>query len=398
VTNRALLLAALADGPGTIRGALRSRDADLMVAALRALGGGLTSTGESASAADWHVVPHPIRGGASIDVGLAGTVMRFVPPVAALAAEPVAFDGDPHARLRPMGPILSALRALGADVEGDALPFTVSGPLTGGEVTLDASASSQLISGLLLAAPRFAKGVTVRHDGPPVPSMPHIEMTTAMLRAAGVSVDDTEPDTWRVEPGPIAARDLTVEPDLSNAAPFLGAAMITGGTVTVPGWPEHTTQPGDALRDLLARMGATVTRGPDGLTVTGGELTGVDADLHDVGELTPSIAALAALAGSPSTLRGVAHLRGHESDRLAALATEINGLGGDVTETEDGLVIRPRPLRAGVFRSYADHRMATAGAMIGLAVPGVQVEDIATTAKTLPEFTRMWALMLGEGR
>jgi 3-phosphoshikimate 1-carboxyvinyltransferase len=398
VTNRALLLAALADGPGTIRGALRSRDADLMVAALRALGGGLTSTGESASAADWHVVPHPIRGGASIDVGLAGTVMRFVPPVAALAAEPVAFDGDPHARLRPMGPILSALRALGADVEGDALPFTVSGPLTGGEVTLDASASSQLISGLLLAAPRFAKGVTVRHDGPPVPSMPHIEMTTAMLRAAGVSVDDTEPDTWRVEPGPIAARDLTVEPDLSNAAPFLGAAMITGGTVTVPGWPEHTTQPGDALRDLLARVGATVTRGPDGLTVTGGELTGVDADLHDVGELTPSIAALAALAGSPSTLRGVAHLRGHESDRLAALATEINGLGGDVTETEDGLVIRPRPLRAGVFRSYADHRMATAGAMIGLAVPGVQVEDIATTAKTLPEFTRMWALMLGEGR
>ncbi|MFC6081632.1 3-phosphoshikimate 1-carboxyvinyltransferase [Sphaerisporangium aureirubrum] len=399
MTNRALLLAALADGPSTVHGALRSRDADLMVAALRALGAELTSTGRGASAADWHVVPHAIRGGASIDVGLAGTVMRFVPPVAALAAEPVAFDGDPQARVRPMGPILSALRSLGADVHGDALPFTISGPLTGGEVTLDASASSQLVSGLLLAAPRFAKGVIVRHDGPPVPSMPHIEMTTAMLRAAGVSVDDTEPDIWRVEPGPIAAHDVTVEPDLSNAAPFLGAAAITGGGVTVPGWPEHTTQPGDALRGLLADMGATVTRGPEGLTVSGGGgLTGIDADLHDVGELTPSVAALAALADSPSTLRGVAHLRGHETDRLAALATEINGLGGDVTETEDGLVIRPRPLRAGVFRSYADHRMATAGAMIGLAVPGVQVEDIATTAKTLPEFARMWALMLGDGR
>ncbi|MEO3810907.1 3-phosphoshikimate 1-carboxyvinyltransferase [Sphaerisporangium sp. B11E5] len=399
ITNRALLLAAIADGPGTVRGALRSRDADLMVAALRALGTELTSTGGDASAADWHVTPRPVRGGAAIDAGLAGTVMRFVPPVAALAAEPVSFDGDPQARVRPMGPLLSALRALGARVDGDALPFTISGPVTGGEVTLDASASSQLVSGLLLAAPRFTKGVTVRHDGPPVPSMPHIEMTTSMLRAAGVSVDDAEPDVWRVEPGTVGARDMTVEPDLSNAAPFLGAAAITGGAVTVPAWPEHTTQPGDALRGLLSRMGATVTHGPDGgLTVTGGTLTGIDADLHEVGELTPSVAALAALADSPSRLRGVAHLRGHETDRLAALATEINGLGGDVTETEDGLVIRPRPLRGGVFRSYADHRMATAGAMIGLAVPGVQVEDIATTAKTLPEFARMWAEMLGEGR
>jgi 3-phosphoshikimate 1-carboxyvinyltransferase len=399
VTNRALLLAALADGPGTVRLALRSRDADLMVAALRSLGAELTASDESVSGVDWRVVPGPVRGGTSIDVGLAGTVMRFVPPMAALADGVVAFDGDPHARKRPMGPILSALRTLGAEVSGDALPFTIRGPLSGGEVTLDASASSQLVSGLLLAAARFDKGVTVRHSGPPVPSMPHIEMTVHMLRAAGVSVDDTEPDLWRVEPGPIAARDLTVEPDLSNAAPFLAAALVSGGTVTIPGWPDETTQGGDALRELLPRMGATVTRTPDGLKVTGGgPIDGIDADLHDVGELTPTIAALAALAGSPSTLRGIAHLRGHETDRLAALATEINGLGGHVTETDDGLVITPRPLSAGVFRSYADHRMATAGAVIGLAVPGVQVEDIATTAKTLPEFARMWALMLGEGR
>ncbi|GGL17218.1 3-phosphoshikimate 1-carboxyvinyltransferase 1 [Sphaerisporangium melleum] len=399
VTNRALLLAALAEGPGTVRRALRSRDADLMVTALRSLGAGLTPSGETASATDWQVVPGPVRGGASIDVGLAGTVMRFVPPMAALAGEAVAFDGDPHARVRPMGPILSALRTLGAEVAGDALPFTIRGPLAGGEVTLDASASSQLVSGLLLAAPRYEKGVTVRHDGPPVPSMPHIEMTVQMLRAAGVTVDDSEPDLWRVEPGPIAARDLTVEPDLSNAAPFLAAALITGGTVTIPDWPLQTTQGGDALRTLLPAMGATVTRVPEGLQVTGGgPIEGIDADLHDVGELTPTIAALAALAGSPSTLRGVAHLRGHETDRLAALATEINGLGGDVTETADGLVIRPRPLHGGVFHSYADHRMATAGAVIGLVVPGVEVENIATTAKTLPEFARMWALMLEEAR
>ncbi|MEV7968870.1 3-phosphoshikimate 1-carboxyvinyltransferase [Sphaerisporangium sp. NPDC088356] len=398
VTNRALLLAALADGPGTVRRALRSRDADLMVAALRSLGAELTPSNESASGVDWHVVPGPVRGGASIDVGLAGTVMRFVPPMAALGDGEVAFDGDPHARTRPMGPILGALRALGADVRGDALPFTIRGPLSGGEVTLDASASSQLVSGLLLTAARFDKGVTVRHSGPPVPSMPHVEMTLQMLRAAGVRVDDGEPDVWRVEPGPIAARDLTVEPDLSNAAPFLAAALVTGGTVTIPGWPAETTQGGDELRTLLPRMGATVTRTPEGLKVTGGgPIEGVDADLHDVGELTPTIAALAALAGSPSTLRGVGHLRGHETDRLAALANEINGLGGDVTETADGLVINPRPLHAGVFHSYADHRMATAGAVIGLAVPGVQVEDIATTAKTLPEFARMWALMLEEG-
>ncbi|MEO3887363.1 3-phosphoshikimate 1-carboxyvinyltransferase [Nonomuraea sp. B5E05] len=394
VTNRALLLAALADGPGVVRGALRSRDADLMAAALRALGTTLVAGGESAAGVDWHVTPGPVRGGASIDAGLAGTVMRFVPPMAALADGPVHFNGDPHARKRPMGPILDALRSLNARVDNDALPFTITGPVTGGEVTLDASGSSQFVSGLLLAAARFEKGVTIRHVGPPVPSQPHIEMTVQMLRAAGVTVDDGERDVWRVEPGPIAARDVTVEPDLSNAAPFLAAALVTGGTVTIPAWPAETTQPGDALRGLLTSMGATVTRTAD-LVVTGtGEITGIDADLHEVGELTPTIAALAALARTPSRIRGVSHLRGHETDRLAALATEINRLGGDAEETDDGLVIHPRPLRGGTFHSYDDHRMATAGAVIGLAVPGVRVENVATTAKTLPEFVQMWAAML----
>ncbi|MEV3979837.1 3-phosphoshikimate 1-carboxyvinyltransferase [Nonomuraea sp. NPDC049758] len=395
VTNRALLLAALADGPGVVRQALRSRDADLMVSALRALGATLTAVRETTDAVDWEVTPGPVRGGARIDAGLAGTVMRFVPPMAALADGPVFFDGDPYARRRPMGPILDALRALGARIDNDALPFTITGPLTGGEVTIDASGSSQFVSGLMLTAARFAKGVTIRHVGPPVPSQPHIEMTVHMLREAGVKVDDTERDVWRVEPGPIAARDMTVEPDLSNAAPFLAAALVTGGTVTVPGWPAETTQPGDALRGLLTTMGATVTRDGDDLVVTGtGEVKGLDADLHEVGELTPTIAALAALATTPSRIRGVGHLRGHETDRLAALATEINALGGDAEETADGLLIRPRPLHGGVFHSYDDHRMATAGAVIGLAVPGVEVENIATTAKTLPEFVQMWATML----
>ncbi|WP_049575863.1 3-phosphoshikimate 1-carboxyvinyltransferase [Nonomuraea sp. SBT364] len=405
VTNRALLLAALADGPGSVRQALRSRDADLMAAALRTLGATLTATAETPSSVDWQVTPGPVLAGASIDAGLAGTVMRFVPPMAALADGPVSFDGDPHARKRPMGPILDALRALGARVEGDALPFTVHGPLTGGEVTLDASASSQFVSGLLLTAARFGKGVTIRHVGPPVPSQPHIEMTIQMLREAGVRVDDTEPDVWHVEPGPIAARDWVVEPDLSNAAPFLAAALATGGTVTIPHWPLTTTQPGDALRTLLADMGAQVawrtgaTPSPgqdaDDLVVTGtGEIRGIDADLGRVGELTPTIAALAALATSPSRLRGIAHLRGHETDRLAALVTEINALGGDAEETDDGLLVRPRPLHAGTFHSYDDHRMATAGAVIGLVVPGIEVQNIATTAKTLPEFARMWTSML----
>jgi 3-phosphoshikimate 1-carboxyvinyltransferase len=395
VTNRALLLAALAEGPGTVRLALRSRDADLMADALRALGATMTPSNESASSVDWAITPGPVTGGARIDVGLAGTVMRFVPPVAALADGEVFFDGDPHARKRPMAVILRALRALGAEVSGDALPFTVRGPLVGGEVRLDASGSSQFLSGLLLAAARFEKGVTVRHDGPPIPSQPHIQMTVQMLREFGVRIDDSEPDVWRVEPGPIGARDFTVEPDLSNAAPFLSAAMVTGGTVTIPAWPSQTTQPGDQLRTLLANMGASVESTPGGLAVTGtGRITGMDADLRDVAELTPTIAALATLADSPSRIRGVAHIRGHETDRLAALVAEINGLGGDANETEDGLEIRPRPLTGGVFHSYADHRMATAGAVIGLAVPGVEVEDIATTGKTLPEFASMWADML----
>ena len=404
LTNRYLVLAALAASPSRLRAPLRSRDTRLMAAALRALGtdigDAVADWGSPDGAADWAVVPSTLTGDAEIDCGLAGTVMRFLPAVAALADGPVRFDGDAHARTRPMGPVLGALRTLGVTVDDGGrglMPFTVlgSGSMRGGAVVLDASGSSQFVSALLLAAARYDQGLTVVHSGPPVPSQPHLAMTVQTLRDCGVSVDDSVADTWRVEPGVISGLDVRVEPDLSNAAPFLAAAAVTAGRVTIPDWPERTTQAGDAMRDLLDRMGVEVRQDATGLTVTGsGELYGVDVDLHEAGELTPTVAALCALADSPSHLRGVAHIRGHETDRLTALATEINSLGGDVTETDDGLVIRPAPLHGGVFSTYADHRIATAGAILGLSVPGVLVEDVGTTAKTLPDFTGLWQAML----
>ncbi|MBF6436563.1 3-phosphoshikimate 1-carboxyvinyltransferase [Nocardia cyriacigeorgica] len=395
ITNRALILAALAEGPSTITGALRSRDTNLMIDALRALGVRIDGDAETLT-----VTPGTLRGG-SVDCGLAGTVMRFLPPLATLADGAVAFDGDAQARVRPLRTILDALRGLGARIEGDALPFTVHGAagLRGGAVTIDASGSSQFVSGLLLSAARFDEGITVHHDGKALPSMPHIEMTVEMLRHADVQVqapaDSRKAQTWVVTPGPIAAVDWEVEPDLSNATPFLAAAAVTGGSVSIPHWPRLTTQPGDVIREILVRMGAEARIFDGVLTVSGPDrLAGIDIDLHDVGELTPTVAALAALADSPSYLRGIAHLRGHETDRLAALSTEINRLGGNVTETEDGLEIVPAPLTGGRWHSYADHRMATAGAILGLTVPGVEIEDIGTTAKTLPDFVSLWERML----
>lgn len=396
LTNRYLVLAALADGPGRLRSPLRSRDSLLMVAALRQLGITVHDQGT-----DWLVDPGPVRGGGRIDCGLAGTVMRFLPAVAALADRPVSFDGDPHARVRPMGPVLTALRDLGAEVveEGEpgCLPFRVTGgqAVRGGAVRVDASGSSQFVSGLLLTGARFPDGLTVTHVGATLPSLPHIDMTVAALRAAGVTVDDSVPGTWRVSPGQIAARDVRVEPDLSNAAPFLCAAVVAGGTVRVPGWPRHTTQPGGLLPGILERMGADCVLDGDVLRVTGtGDPVGIDLDLSAAGEIAPTIAAVATLATGRTVLRGIAHLRGHETDRLAALCTEIRRLGAHAEETADGLIIDPAPLRPAVVRSYADHRMATFGALIGLVTPGVEVEDIATTGKTIPDFAGLWTTML----
>ena len=395
LTNRLLLLAAIADAPSRLINPLRARDTELMAAALRALG-----TSIEAEGADWLVTPGELHGGV-VDTGLAGTVMRFVPPIAALARGDVTFDGDSYARERPMATLIDGLRQAGAEIADDGrltMPFTVRGrgAVDGGTVRIDASASSQFVSGLLLAGARYDKGIEVIHSGDAdVPSLPHIEMTLAVLQAAGVEATQSDRGVWTVAPGPVAARDVAVEGDLSNAAPFLAAALVSGGTVRVPDWPRATTQAGDALRGLLAAMGAIVELTDDALIVTGtGRIRGIEADLHDVGELTPVLAALCALAGEPSTLLGIGHLRGHETDRLAALATELTRLGGEVRELPDALLITPRQLHGGQWRAYADHRMATAGAVLGLAIDGVSVDDIDSTTKTMPDFPGMWAAML----
>jgi 3-phosphoshikimate 1-carboxyvinyltransferase len=404
LTNRELVLSALADAPSTLRLPLRARDTDLMAQALRSLGTTIEARGD-----DWVITPGELTGSTSIDAGLAGTVMRFIPPVAALALGPVAIDGDEHARNRPMRIMIQALRDLGVDVGDDgrgALPFTIhgSGVVEGGELTIDASASSQFVSGLLLAAPRFERGLTLRHAGDRLPSLPHIEMTIAALARRGVTVTSPEPGVWVVPHAPVAGADIPIEPDLSNAAPFLAAALIAGGTVTIEDWPDETTQVGALLADLLPRYGATTRRDGGALTVDGGAgllggaaIAGVDLDLSEGGELAPTFAALAALADSPGRITGIGHLRGHESDRLAGLAAELTAIGARVTELDDGLAfepVDPAALHGAAWNSYADHRMATTGALVGLAIRGIELDDIGTTAKTLPEFPDLWAAML----
>ncbi|WP_065962136.1 3-phosphoshikimate 1-carboxyvinyltransferase [Curtobacterium sp. UCD-KPL2560] len=409
LTNRELVLAALADGPSTVRLPLHSRDSALMVAALRQLGVGVDEVAPEPGAApnpygpDLRVTPAPMHGGVRVDCGLAGTVMRFLPPLAALASGPVTIDGDPYARKRPMAAVIRALVDLGVDVTDDgdgAMPFsfTGTGAVRGGALTIDASASSQFVSGLLLSAPRFAEGLHLTHVGERLPSLPHIDMTVAALRARGVRVDQPSVGEWVVHPGPIAARDVTIEPDLSNAAPFAVAALVAGGTVRIRTWPTETTQVGADLETLLPLWGATVTRDGDDLVVDGGvgvrggaSLPGVTLDLTRGGELAPALVALAALADGPSEVTGIGHLRGHETDRLAALAADVNRCGGAVHELDDGLRIEPAQLHGGGWAAYDDHRMATAGAIVGLVVDGVAVDDVGCTTKTLPQFPELWA-------
>jgi 3-phosphoshikimate 1-carboxyvinyltransferase len=431
VTNRALILAAQATSPSILRRPLVSRDSELMVAGLRQLGidvqetevesantsavdtsGTSATSSGSASATNatkelaWKITPAPLKGPAAIDVGNAGTVMRFLPPLAALAQGAISFDGDPRSHERPLGPVIKALEELGISIDHGnrySLPLSLvgTGKIPGGEIDIDASASSQFLSALLLIGPSTVNGITARHVGGELPSMPHIEMTVEMLRDFGATVHvDAAKKTWRVEPGALHGKDMVIEPDLSNAAPFLSIAMVCGGSITIADWPQKTTQPGDQLRTLLRDMGAQISLNADGLTLTANseksalrdapKIAGIDVDLHDVGELTPSIAALAALADSPSHLRGIAHLRLHETDRLAALTREINSIGGKVTEEHSALHFDPSVLRAGVFHTYEDHRLATAGAVIGLVTQGIEVENIATTRKTLTDFPGLW--------
>ena len=403
LNNRELVLSALASEPTLLTHTLTSRDSTLMIEALRSLGTQIDVNTDGSVL----VTPKPFDRSATIDCGLAGTVMRFVPPLSVLAKGDIKFDGDEGARRRPMHTTIDSLRALGVDVTDEgaaALPFTVhgTGKVSGGEITIDASASSQFVSGLLLAAAKFENGLTLRHKGDHLPSMPHIEMTLYCLRKRGVKGSTPEPAVWRVEPGEISGghgvnNSVAIEPDLSNAGPFLAAAMVAGGSVSISGWPESTTQVGDEFDGILQQMGAKILRENGALTISGtGAINGIDIDLSIGGELTPVIAALAAIADSPTVIRGVAHLRGHETDRLAALAAEINRIGGIARETSDGLEIDPsNNLHGALWKTYEDHRMATAGAIIGLRVPGIEIEDISTTSKTMPNFAQMWQNMLG---
>ena len=395
ITARALVLAAIADGPSRLVRPLRARDTDLMAAGLRALGVGIAEDGD-----DWLVTPGELRGPAEVDAGLAGTVLRFLPPVAALATGPVRLDGDARLRDRPNAGLIAGLRDLGVQVDDGGrgrAPFTVhgTGAVRGGAVTVDASESSQVVSGLLLAAARYDAGIDLTLAGS-VPSMPHVEMTVRTLAEHGVAVTATD-GGWRVAPGPVTALDRVVEPDLSNAAPFLAAALATGGRVTVRDWPADITQPGAQLDRLFSAMGADVVRTADGLQVTGsGRVAPLEADLGDVGELTPVLAALCALADGPSRLTGIAHLRGHETDRIQALDEVLTAVGARVEQLPDGLVITPGPLRPARLDSYADHRMVHAAAVLGLAVDGVEVTDPGAVTKTLPDFRERWAGLLGE--
>ena len=416
VTNRALILAAISQTPSTIRRPLASRDTDLMVKALCSLGCQIDEV-KTEDGIDYVVTPKKLMGPAQIDVGNAGTVMRFLPPIAAFANGLIHFDGDARSHERPLAPVIKALEQLGVSIEHGnkyRLPMTIngSGKVKGGVVEIDASTSSQFVSALLLMAPATELGITIKNIGQTLPSQPHIDMTISMLRMFGATVevnqDSSAPSntSWRVLPGKLTGQDLIVEPDLSNAAPFMAAAMVCGGTVVIRDWPKESTQPGDQLREIFTRMGAKIEFTQAGLSISSASaslnsIAGIDIDLHDVGELTPSIAAVAALASTPSTLRNIGHLRLHETDRLSALATEINKLGGEVIETATDLEIKPRALTVKssqapyLFNSYEDHRMATAGAIIGLAVPGVIVENIETTKKTLPNFPELWSQMLG---
>lgn len=431
VTNRALVLAALAQSPSTLHKPLYSRDSTLMINALRSLGVGVDQQPESIS-----ISPRAMKGPAAIDVGNAGTVMRFLPPVAALAHGEISFDGDPRSHERPLKPVIAALEELGIEIDHGgrySLPLTIHGKgvIKGGAIEIDASQSSQFLSSLLLVAPRMTEGLTITHVGPKLPSMPHISMTIAMLKERGIRVELLDANTWRVQPGQILGLRALIEPDLSNAAPFMGAALIAGGSVTIKDWPKTTTQPGDQLREIFHAMGGEITRGApvevtsknnktsktsvngankgsagknggnkngapsDDLTITGtGVIHGIDIDLHEVGELAPSIAAVALLADSPSHLRGIGHLRLHETDRLDALAREFNALGGKVIAHQDSLEIIPALLHGGTFHTYEDHRLATAGAMLGLRIPDVAVENIETTSKTFPDFPGLWSRML----
>lgn len=424
LSNRYLILAAIGKKPVVLKGLLRSRDTELMINALSVFGvccKSLSSDGTTVC-----VIP-PKNGVFSVDdcavvnCGLAGTVMRFVTALALFANKSVKFDGDEQAYARPMKPVLDGLEQLGAKIvyhgEVGFLPFSVIPPknlesygvnsaqnsCNNRVICIDSSLSSQFISALLLIASRIPKGLQIEHIGSKLPSMPHIQMTMEDVRKAGGVVDMPESGVWRVKEHDLILPDeVVVEPDLSNAAPFIGAALIAGGCVKIPNWPLKTTQPGGLLPGILEQMGAKIvfehsSADSSTLCVTGsGKIHAIKSlDLAAAGEVAPSIAAILAFADGVSELHGIAHLRGHETNRLAAIVAELNRVGIGADELEDGIRIIPsQNMHGEVMETYADHRMATFASMLGLRISNISVKNIATTRKTLPDFRAMWNNML----
>ena len=395
-TNRAFVLAALGNKNSIITNPLFARDTNLMLEALEKLGCNVVKKSNSVEISPMKKDHSEI----SIDVGLAGTVMRFVPPLAALSSGTSHFDGDERARNRPMKTLIESLKNLNVKVIDNhqgKLPFSIisDGQITGGEIEIDASESSQFISALMLVGAKFNNGLTIKHVGQNLPSLPHIEMTIEMLKEVGVKTNQINATTWRIDNQTINSRNWVVEPDLSNAGPFLAAAMVTKGEIKINDWPLQTTQAGNSWIEILSLMGANIQLNSKQLILKNdSEIKGINYNLNDVGELTPVLVAISLFANSKSEFTGISHLRGHETDRLAALVENITAIGGDAKETEDGLIINPKQLHGGVWKAFDDHRMATAGAVIGLKVKDIYVDDIATTSKTLPNFEEMWNKMV----
>ena len=395
-TNRAFVLAALGNKNSIITNPLFARDTNLMLEALEKLGCNVVKKSNSVEISPMKKDHSEI----SIDVGLAGTVMRFVPPLAALSSGTSHFDGDERARNRPMKTLIESLKKLNVKVIDNhqgKLPFSIisDGQITGGEIEIDASESSQFISALMLVGAKFNNGLTIKHVGQNLPSLPHIEMTIEMLKEVGVKTNQINATTWRIDNQTINSRNWVVEPDLSNAGPFLAAAMVTKGEIKINDWPLQTTQAGNSWIEILSLMGANIQLNSKQLILKNdSEIKGINYNLNDVGELTPVLVAISLFANSKSEFTGISHLRGHETDRLAALVENITAIGGDAKETEDGLIINPKQLHGGVWKAFDDHRMATAGAVIGLKVKDIYVDDIATTSKTLPNFEEMWNKMV----
>lgn len=388
ITNRVVLLAALADGSTVVEGALQADDTAAMVDAALALGA-TVDQGDDGTTLRITGTAGLLPERASIFAKISGTTARFVAPVLATGRGTYGLDGGSALRARPLGPLVDALRQLGATVieqgEPGHLPVVVSGPARGGRVELPGHVSSQFLSGLLLAGPLFSAGIDVELTTPLV-SVPYVRMTLAVMRDFGVDVGADGP----LAVGPAAYRavaNYTVEPDASAASYFFAAAAMTGGRVVVSGLRADALQGDVAFVDLLERMGADVRRRDEGIEVRGtGRLHGIDADLSDLSDTAQTLAALAVFADSPTTLRGIGFIRGKETDRIADTVRELQRCGIDAREDADGLTIvpgRPRPAR---IETYDDHRMAMSFALLGLMVPGIEIADPGCVAKTYPRF------------